>query len=242
MGSTFTVSTAWLPGGDNCGLCIGNNGTTVSGRIVHVEGNLFTGSQLGDGMQIFDGNAIVQVENDHDALSHGSDSGVHADIIQPWGGEQQLRIDGYTGYTQCQGGMWKRDTGTPAYNGPIYLRRVNFRDVAGLCGYISWVSPGGNSNIFTDGTNGFWVQQASGRSFAHSIWLDDTSSTPPLISSDASGTYATYPNLNGALGTQMWKKWDGSANGQIRQGVPPGGDFVPPSSVGVGYVSPGYVG
>jgi hypothetical protein len=245
MGSVFTVNTGWLPGGDNCGLCIGDNGTTTSGRIVHVEGSKFTGSQLGDGMQIFDGNAIVQVENDYDVLTHGSTSGVHGDIIQPWGGVKELRIDGFTGYTTCQGGMWKRDLGSPAYNGPIHLRRVNFRDTSNGsdCGYISWVSGSKNSNIFTDGLNGFWIQQASGRAFGKSIWYDvddSTASNRPVISSDANGTFATYPNLNGALGTKLWKNWDGTDGGQIRQGVPPQGDFVPAGSVGLGYVSPGY--
>jgi hypothetical protein len=240
MGSVFTVGTAWLPGGDNCGLCIGSNGTSVSGRVVHVEGSKFTGPLLGDGIQIFDGNAIVQLENDHDVLSHGADGGVHADIVQPWGGERELRIDGFTGYTTCQGGNWKRDLGSPAYNGPIYLRRTNFRDTANLCGYLSWVSTPKNTNLFTDGTNGFWIQQGPGRTFQHSIWPDETSSTPPLVQSDAAGTFATYPNLNGVDGTQMWRTWTGGANGQIRQGVPPGGDFVPAASVGIGYVTPGY--
>jgi pentaxin family protein len=227
-------------------IYIKDGSNPVSGRIVHIEGTKIAGSQVRDGIQINAGSAIVQVENDYDVLSANYNATtIHNDIIQPYGGVKELRIDGYSGNTTCQGGMFKRDLPDGTANGPIYLRRVNFRDVTdgSTCGYMSWVSSSGNTNIYTDGINGFWLQQGSSRTFQHSIWPDNNSSTPPLIQADANGTYATYPTLNGAGSSgQMWRKWDGSANGQIRQGVPPGGDFVPLSSVGLGYVSPGYAG
>jgi hypothetical protein len=148
---------------------------------------------------------------------------------------KELRIDGYTGYTTCQGGMFKSDVSTP--NGPIRLRRANFRDTAGQCGFISWVSSSGNTNLYTDGTNGFYVDGYASRPWPSQVLWPQNAST----GTDADGTYAYYPSLNGSGSSgQMWRKWDGSANGQIRKGVPPLGDFVPTGSVGVGYVSPGY--
>jgi hypothetical protein len=40
----------------------------------------------------------------------------------------------------------------------------------------------------------------------------------------------------------MVRNWDNTGDGQLRQGLPPGGDFVLPISVGIRYFSPGYLG
>ena len=61
-----------------------------------------------------------------------------------------------------------------------------------------------------------------------------------MLSSDSIGSYATYPGFTNSQGQKIVRNWDDSGDGQLRQGVPPGGDFVSPSSVGVGYLSPGY--
>jgi hypothetical protein len=64
----------------------------------------------------------------------------------------------------------------------------------------------------------------------------------PVLGSDALGSYATYPGFTNAQGQKIVRNWDDSGDGQVRQGVPAVGNFVLPTSVGIGYVSPGYVG
>ncbi len=226
---------------DNTGIKIGGS-STVIGRIIHIEGVEIGGASLGDGIQAADGNAILQVENVHVVKTHGSESGVHADCIQPWGGVLELRIDRFSCYTQYQGGMWKRDLPSGSRNGPIHLRNVNVRDADGLSQYLSWLSGPKNERFYID-DDSFYMQGAAGRNFgAEVIWdatSDGTVSNRPVISSDGLGNYATYPNLLSPLGGLLVQNFTGGL-GKLREGVPPGGDYVLPANVGVGYVSPGY--
>jgi hypothetical protein len=88
-----------------------------------------------------------------------------------------------------------------------------------------------------------WLAQAPGRDLLKSIWPDrddSTSSYRPVLGSDSLGSYATYPGFTNSQGQKVVRNWDNSGDGQMRQGVPPTGDYVLAASVGVGYVSPGY--
>src|SRR5919199_5635226 len=141
--------------------------------------------------------------------------------------------------------MLKKDYGSGSdYNGPMHFRRTNIRDWNGMSEYLSWLSAASDSQIFVDGANGVWLAQAPGRDFLRSIWPDrDASlSSRPVPGVDTVGVYVTYPAFTNDLGQLIVRNWDDTGAGQLRQGVPPGGDFVPPGSVGIGYVSPGYNG
>jgi hypothetical protein len=245
MGSTVHVDSSYSSSEDNVGISISNNGTTSPGRIVHIEGVRIGGAALGDAIKLRDPNAVVQLENVYVDLAHGSEDTIHADVIQADGGVQELRVDGLTGNTQYQGLMLKKDYGSGSdYNGPMHFRRTNIRDWNGMSEYLSWLSAASDSQIFVDGANGVWLAQAPGRDFLRSIWPDrDASlSSRPVPGVDTVGVYVTYPAFTNDLGQLIVRNWDDTGAGQLRQGVPPGGDFVPPGSVGIGYVSPGYNG
>jgi hypothetical protein len=70
--------------------------------VVHVEGLLIdnAGGDLGEGIQIADENAVVQIENVRVTDIHARDevgfTDTHPDIIQPWGGYKELRVDRLT--------------------------------------------------------------------------------------------------------------------------------------------------
>ena len=246
MGSTIDVDSSYSSSEDNVGISISENGTTSPGRVVHIEGVRIGGAALGDAIKLKDPNAVVQLENVYVDLCHGSESTIHADVIQAEAGVQELRVDGLTGNTQYQGFMLKKDYGSgPAYNGPMRFRRTNIHDWNGMSQYLTWLSASSNSQLFLDGANGMWLGQAPGRDFLKSVWPDRDDSTltsRPLPGLDTLGTYVTYPTFTNGQGQKIVRNWDNTGDGQLRQGVPSGGDFVLPGSVGVGYVSSGYQG
>jgi hypothetical protein len=64
---------------------------------------------------------------------------LHTDAIQPYGGIQELRVDGLTAAgTAMQGVLLKNDYG--GVNGNMYFKRVNFND----------------RNTYTFGSNIIW--------------------------------------------------------------------------------------
>jgi hypothetical protein len=110
------------------------DGSSVDGRVVHLEGLLIDGDDLSEGIDPACPSAIVQLENVHVGLVHirGADDRdgtgsyqheLHADVLQPFGGFRQLRVDGLTGSSNFQGIYHSVDLGT-AY-GRSWFRRVN---------------------------------------------------------------------------------------------------------------------
>lgn len=84
----------------------------------------------------------------------------------------------------------------------------------------------------------FWVQPwpgfTNGQTADNPAWgvnpdPSDPSPTKPSVATDGDGfKQITWPGLT-------------HVTGRVRVGVPPGGDWVPKDTVGIGYVSPGYV-
>jgi hypothetical protein len=200
------------------GLYIAN-----STGVVHVEGLLIHGTDLSEGIQINAPQAIVQLQNVAVRNVHARDqvgfTDNHPDVIQTWGSVRELRVDGFTGETDYQGIFFKAD-----YNGPhgaVHLRRVNMRAMP-TTRYQVWMDDRGGrypSVTFDD----VWVEPRPGGRFEKSIWPDvDHPRHAPVIED---GT-ASWPSLE--------------VEGSVHEGVPPEGDFVPVTSVGLGYTSPGY--
>jgi hypothetical protein len=76
--------------------------------IVHVEGVLIDGSDLGEGIDLDQRKgSTVQIENVRILGIHARDevgfSDTHPDVIQTWGGPAVLRIDRFIGTTDYQG-------------------------------------------------------------------------------------------------------------------------------------------
>ena len=231
-------------------------------RIIHIEGLDIDGSGggEGDGIGIGAPSAIVQLENDRITGLIGHLSSSHADVIQTWGGVKQLRIDHLTGASHYNN-LYLRRENSPLKPGDasVVLDNVN------LFGYVN---PPGWDEHTTLRAIAIGTQPPNGSCDGHlcgppnprdpvncqvpgSVVLNNVYADPPdkpldefawptstmsaagcaaVLSPD--GTSMSWPALSAAFG--------GPVTGAIQLGPPPGGDFVPAGSVGVGYVSPGY--
>jgi hypothetical protein len=249
------------------------------GRIVHLEGLLLDGNDLSEGIDTNCPTAVVQLEyvhigvvrlrgaDDRDGTA-GYPAGSHPDIVQTWGSQRELRIDGLTGSSNYQGLMFKEDT-PGRVRGPVRLRNVNVRMVelkgedgiayAGHRGYYLFPDSAGQQFI-DNGTvwvshhpNSGWVgdrhHKSAYRDTTGNLVPDPPPGTStfqdnvyprPNIGRDATGTYAFWDeSINTAGGRLMVHDWGGAA-GRIYSGVPANGDFVPASEVGTEYVPRGY--
>ena len=198
--------------------------------IVHIEGVLIDGSAGGEGdaIDINSPQAIVQIQNLRAVgLIGGYDTSLHdhADIIQPWGGVKELRIDHLTGSSNYQGLQ------IPIDLGPIEksdLRNVNlfFQDAPpNDGGYMMWfIRMGQCDSAYPISLQNVYLTPQSGRTLARSVWPDPSElGCPPSVTNN----FATWPNLS-------------MIQGGVNLGPPPQGDFVPNGSAGLNYVSPGY--
>ena len=114
---------------------------------VHIEGLLIDGSGGGqsDGIAISAPDAIVQVQNTRIVGLRGGESTWHADLIQPWGGVKELRVDRLTGSSTYQGLHIAPDL-KPI--GGSTLSRVNLSSAEGPLdrgGYMLWMTRGSDS-------------------------------------------------------------------------------------------------
>lgn len=192
---------------------------------VHIEGVYINGdiaTAEGDGIAIQAPNAIVQVQNvriyklygAYDTASHN-----HSDIIQPWGGVKELRVDRLTGSSSYQGFQINDDTG---HIGKVIIKNVNIGDSGvtppdGKGGYYAWLKCGtGTTYSFSN----FYIQPRSGRSLSNSIY--DSSAACGMSASSITASFSSS-----------------AVTGTILAGKPSTGDFVPAGSVGIGYTAAG---
>ena len=197
---------------------------------VHIEGLLLDGSLLHDGIVTAAPKATLQLENIRVSGTHTIDSN-HPDCFQAQGGIGALRVDHFTCVTELQG-FFLGDQAGPI--GPVTMTHTN---TIGSPGRNLWwksdtrpTSPPVNltdcwlymANPWAPDLN-YWVYP-NGDGDTLYPWSDP--SRKARLSAD--GLYVDFPNTN--------------ITGGLRRGNPTGGDFVPASTVGTGYVSPGYVG
>lgn len=150
-------------------IYIKDGSTSAIGRVVHIEGVQIKGAQSGsnyltcyDGIALNCPTAIVQIENcniegvrgfkkewpecstNPYPLIEGANNTVkdwHGDVIQPWGGAKEIRVDRLFGTTDYQGLFLKADSNTIER---VALRNINIIHMpppTGLTnhlGYMLW--------------------------------------------------------------------------------------------------------
>ena len=216
------ITIPWAGGsasiGDRLALYLKNQTGTV-----HVEGLLIdnAGGDLSEGIQINAPQAVVQIQNVRIDGIHARDevnwSDNHPDLVQPWGGVQALRIDRFTGETDYQGFFL---VGSAGPIGKVDLRDVN---VVGTdtSRYLFWQEDGVPVNL-----QNVWFAPAPKRSLGTSVWPDKNATAPRTATVNDDGSVQWLP-VTGITGV-------------ILPGSPGGRDFVPASTVGTSYVTPGY--
>lgn len=224
--------------------------TANAGRIIHLEGFWAHGYYASADIQANCPEAILQVQNSRveggawgRQTSQGDPTDTpHPDSIQLWGGVQELRVDKFTGAATYQGLTIDADQGPV---GPVYLHRTNMTGRAGSCeavdsaprpwpNYVMWTGQKAPSaNVFVD-SGSVWINHPI-RSMAGGNVMWPAYSTGV----DAIGTFGYWPLTRPDC--LVLDATDNTVPGRIYEGLPPAGDWVPESVVGLGYVSPGYL-
>jgi fibronectin type 3 domain-containing protein/peptidoglycan/xylan/chitin deacetylase (PgdA/CDA1 family) len=195
---------------------------------VHIEGLLCVGSRYingvwtekeGDFLNISAPNTIVQVENCRvENLSGGYTRPPHnhSDIIQPWGGVKELRVDHLTGDCNYQGLQLNADYNT---SGSMIFKNVNLKSDPPIekGGHMIWLD---TTRKFPVSFSNVYVQPRVDRTMYNSLW-------PQTVAFDSANNLYRWPT-------------ESYIQGGIYAGAPEQ-DFVPSGMVGIGYASPGYI-
>lgn len=189
---------------------------------VHIEGVLIDGAKSGeyDAFAIAAPPATVQLENIRVIDVHGTFKTFHGDIVQPWGGVKELRIDRMTGSTSYQGLQIDQD------HGPIGREIIQHVNLTGSGNYKVWLTKNEADKPPSISLREVYVTPPPGRALADSVWPPARDKEAGAVAS-ADGSEVTWPKLP-------------FIQGSIRLGPPPGGDFVPLGLAGLTYQSPGY--
>lgn len=198
---------------------------------VHIEGLLIDGSggRAADGIDIAAPRAVVQLQNIRVVGLHGTYDGHHADIVQPFGGVGELRIDRRSDY---QGLFLKQEPNGPI--GAIDLRRIDLSYPAanphGNTGSLLWLTHPDLTGCAAPPTRlaAVYVTPRGGQALGdQAIWPN--THNPPTCRAVQQGERLRFPATP-------------AITGEVRLGPPPGGSFVPPGVAGLGYTTPGYAG
>jgi hypothetical protein len=133
---------------------------------VHVERLVIdnSGGDLSEGIQIAAPDAVVQLIDVRVDGVHARDqvefTDNHPDVVQPWGGVRELRVERLTGVTAYQGIFLKADR---APIGRVILRDVNLRGVEGAR-YLLWAAPEVEVEV-----DNVWIEPAPRRSHRLSV-------------------------------------------------------------------------
>ncbi|TFV63935.1 hypothetical protein E4P41_02905 [Geodermatophilus sp. DF01-2] len=192
---------------------------------VHIEGVRIDGAVAGaqsDGIAVNAPKAVLQIQNVRVDGLRGGASGNHADVFQPWGGVREFRIDRLSGSSNFQGLHIFENRGEIG-RGIIQNTNIVGTNDAPIDkgGYYIWTDCDDDYPLLLDNV---YVTPRPGRPFSQSVWPSVTHKECP----------ATVAN-----GVATWPR-DPSITGEVREGRPATGDFVPAGSVGLNYTSPGY--
>lgn len=203
--------------------------------IVHIEGLLVdaTGGGMSDGIDISSPDSIVQIENVRVDGVFGFNHQFHADVVQPFGGVKDLRIDKLTGFSAYQGLTIGRDLGPI---GSAEISRANLVCIhpqingpGNNGGYMLWFTShgGGPDTVYPLVLDEVYLQPRAGRTLGNSVWPPVGFAPCPAViaADDSTATWPTIPQVKGC----------------VKKGLPSQGDFVPVGIAGLKYISPGYL-
>jgi len=203
--------------------------------VVHIEGVLVdaTAGGMSDGIVIASTDSIVQIENVRVDGVFGFNHQFHADVVQPYGGVRDLRIDKLTGYSAYQGLTIGQDRGSI---GSVEISRANLVCIhpqingsGNNGGYMLWFTShsGGADTTYPLTLDEVYIQPRVGRTLGSSVWPPAGFAQCPavLAADDSAATWPSIPKVKGC----------------VKKGLPPHGDFVPAGVAGLEYVSPGYM-
>jgi hypothetical protein len=223
---------------------------TIPGRVVHVEGLLIDGSSQvpSDGIRIQAPHTIVQIENCRIIGLLGSLAGFHADVIQGSLGFMALRIDGLTGSSHYNDLYLRRQTNplAPAI-GTVDIRNANLggysnpakappRTIRGISLGTQASPPGDHSQSINCKLTSpvilenYYVDPPPGAGLGQFVFPDSAMKggagwCKAVVAPN--GASVDWPGLRAVYG--------GFVSGTIKLGPPPGGDFVPSGTAGIGY-------
>jgi len=230
--------------------------------ITHIEGVLFDSAV----------NAItlrtpqtVQIENVRVANDHiyqdDTSAGVHPDLLQTWGGANEIRIDHFSGYSDFTG-LSVLVSPDPAkvqvYNTDLHALPPQPNSVKSSLPLL-----GGNMAYMGDSQTTTWVGSAyvqtgyyssTGRQKLDDVigygqscphyelhGFDGASYISPNPCTGGSGSSSNPSNLGMRQGDyEDFSRVPRLSGMQWIWGTPASGDFVPPGVAGPNYVSPGY--
>jgi hypothetical protein len=228
--------------GPNISISDGPN--AVAGRIVHIEGVLIDGSSgaESDGIKINAPRTTVQVKNVRIVGLRGTLDTLHADLIQPWGGVGELRINGFTGASRYNS-LYLRRENDPLMPpiGTVRIQRTN------IFGYLN---PGGSPDstlrgisIGTQSSPPSDATQTVNCRMTHPMYLDGFFIEPPgtkrlgqfVYPHDRMQTAGCAAEVAADGRSVDWPALRDMVSGVVQLGPPPGGDFVPDGMAGLGY-------
>ncbi|HBC89712.1 MAG TPA: hypothetical protein DCZ94_22460 [Lentisphaeria bacterium] len=194
---------------------------------VHVEGVLIdnSGNSDFDGICINAPEAIVQIQNCRIIGLTGFYTGFHSDIVQPWGGVKELRIDRLTGSTNYQGLQLEPGLG------PIGSAEISHADFKFLpnshqkTSYMIWLTKKDGSLAYPVSFEDVYVIPREGQTAGQTVWPHVE--MPQAVAAVQNGKEVSWPALK-------------IIKGLVTEGTPPGGEFVPEGVAGLNYHSPGY--
>ena len=209
----------------------------ISGTMgtAHLEGYLFRGSDLSEGIQIYSPQGIIQLQNGRIENMHAQDEvhfvDNHPDLIQTVGGAGELRVDRLTGETDYQGILLKNDANEFG-QGPVVMKNLQIKCTP-TTRYEFWMSTNGKpfgpvtlENVWAD------VPEKKNDNLGKSVWPDKACTFP---------NRAIITVVNGREQATWPAEMTPVVTGFIREGAPPDGDIVQAKDVGIGYVSPQYL-
>lgn len=190
---------------------------------VHIEGVFIDGTNSGefDGVAIAAPESVVQLQNMRIMEVHGTYRTFHGDVVQPWGGVKELRIDRMTASTHYQGLQIDKDLQ------PIGEEIIQNANLTGPGSYKIWLTKFPDDNpkrvVFSE----VYVTPREERPLEKSVWPESNDEKlGAKLAED--GRSVSWPNL-------------AFVEGVVNLGPPPAGDFVPEGVAGIQYRSPGYV-